>query len=91
MAVSLVLFGQHLRARQPQIVLHPPEQLGAGGRGCLPERVPEELRVGQARHTCVRELLDECNCARSVLKPGAANTMSPAGAGGVSASSPAAL
>src|SRR3954454_5456213 len=41
---------QHRLARQPQIALHPPEQVRARLQRCLPERVAEEGPVGQAQH-----------------------------------------
>jgi len=41
---------QHRCARQAQVAFHPPQQVGAGGCRCLPQRIPEEVSVGQAQH-----------------------------------------
>ena len=42
--------GQPLLAWQPQVALHPPEQVGAGRGSLPPERVAEERPVGQTKH-----------------------------------------
>ena len=41
---------QHLLARQPQVAFDAPEQVGAGARRAAPERVAEEVPIGQAQH-----------------------------------------
>jgi hypothetical protein len=42
--------GEPRLARQAQVAPHPPQQVGAGDDRLLPERVAEELPVGQAQH-----------------------------------------